>query len=355
MRKETREKDPRGAGITAKINNTPSLELSEGQLEIHFRRLNLAHMRRIYKDVAERAEQEDWSYRDFLALLLAEEVARRKQTRLQRCTRNAHFPFLKTVDEFDFTLQSTLRQSVIGSYLGLDFVTEGRSLILHGKTGRGKTHLAVAIGYRAIQNGFETRFTTAAELIEDLSNASKKGNLQESLATYTHPHVLVIDEVGYLTYGPDAANALFHVVNDRHLRKRPMIFTTNKPLNEWGKVLHDEDMAAAILDRVLERGRFIHLDGPSGRTRHLNSDGDLCNSTKRARISGISGPEYPEPTTSNSANATRIFIQHSPFRTLQLTTAVPANVALISSVRRRHLRSKVETEAFERFSGSGPL
>jgi len=296
MRKETREKDPRGAGITAKTNNTPSLELSEGQLEIHFRRLNLAHMRRIYKDVAERAEQEDWSYRDFLALLLAEEVARRKQTKLQRCTRNAHFPFLKTVDEFDFTLQSTLRQSVIGSYLGLDFVTEGRSLILHGKTGRGKTHLAVAIGYRAIQNGFETRFTTAAELIEDLSNASKKGNLQESLATYTHPHVLVIDEVGYLTYGPDAANALFHVVNDRHLRKRPMIFTTNKPLNEWGKVLHDEDMAAAILDRVLERGRFIHLDGPSGRTRHLKLEEALLPKAERLRISGISGSEFPEPT-----------------------------------------------------------
>ena len=175
-------------------NTVKSLELSEGQLEIHFRRLNLAHTRRIYKEVA--------------ALLLAEEVARRKQTRLQRCTRSAHFPFFKTIDEFDFTLQSTLRESVIGSYLGLDFVTEGRSLILHGKTGRGKTHLAVAIGYRAIQNGFETLFTTAAELIEDLSNASKKGHLQESLATYTHPHVLVIDEVGYLTYGPDAANVL---------------------------------------------------------------------------------------------------------------------------------------------------
>jgi len=186
---------------------------------------------------------------------------------------------------------------VIGSYLGLDFVTEGRSLVLHGKTGRGKTHLAVAIGYRAIQNGFETLFTTAAELIEDLSNASRRGHLQESLATYTHPHVLVIDEVGYLTYGPDAANVLFHVVNHRHLKKRPMIFTTNKPLNEWGKVLHDEDMAAAILDRVLERGRFIHLDGPSGRTRHLNLGETLPADTKRLRISGIGGSEFPEPTT----------------------------------------------------------
>ncbi|PYX78042.1 MAG: transposase, partial [Acidobacteria bacterium] len=243
---------------------SPAPKLSEGQLQPLFRRLNLAHTRRIYQDVADRAEKENWSYRDFLALLLAEEVAHRKQTRLQRFTRKAKFPFLKTIDEFDFTLQTTLRQSLLGSYLGPDFVTEGRSLILHGEAGRGKTHLAVAIGYRAIQNGFETLCADAAELIESLSQASKQGQLQETLLTYTRPHVLVIDEIGYLTYGPDAANVLFHVVNHRHLRKRPMIFTTNKPLSEWGKVLHDEDLAAAILDRILERGRFIHLDGPSG-------------------------------------------------------------------------------------------
>jgi len=139
--------------------------------------------------------------------------------------------------------------------------------------------------------------TTAAELVEELSNASKKGCLQESLLTYTHPHVLLVDEVGYLTYGPDAANVLFHVVNHRHLRKRPMIFTTNKSLSEWGKVLHDEDLAAAILDRVLERGRFIHLDGPSGRTRHLNLSQALPSPAERLRISGINGSEFPEPTT----------------------------------------------------------
>jgi DNA replication protein DnaC len=273
--------------------------LSEAEREALFKRLHLAHMRRIYQDVAVQAEKEGWSYADFLTLLLAEEVAGRKQTRLQRLTHSAHFPFLKTMDEFDFSLQSTLRLALLGSYLGPELVSEGRSLILHGKTGRGKTHLAVAIGYRAIQNGFETLFTTAAELIEDLSNAGKKGRLQESLATYTHPHVLVIDEVGYLTYAQDAANVLFHVVNDRHLRKRPMIFTTNKPLNEWGKVLHDEDLAAAILDRVLERGRFIRLDGPSGRTRHLKLEEPLPGATERFRISGNNGSEFPEPTRSS--------------------------------------------------------
>jgi DNA replication protein DnaC len=287
--------------MTSKNHNPgPTLKipkLSEGQLEPLFRRLNLAHTRRIYQEVADRAEKESWSYRDFLILLLAEEVAHRKQTRLQRCTRSAHFPFFKTIDEFDFSLQTTLRQSLLGSYLGPDFVTEGRSLILYGKAGRGKTHLAIAIGYRAIQNGFETLCTTAAELIEDLSNAGKRGQLHQALLSYTRPHVLVIDEVGYLTYGQDAANVLFHVVNDRHLRKRPMIFTTNKPLSEWGKVLHDEDLAAAILDRVLERGRFIHLDGPSGRTRHLNLEEALPAKSERLRISGNSGSEFPEPTS----------------------------------------------------------
>ena len=271
-------------------------KLSEGQLEPLFRRLNLAHTRRIYQAMADRAEKEDWTYRDFLAVLLAEEVAHRKQTRLQRFTRKADFPFLKTIDEFDFTLQSTLKHSLLGCYLGPDFITEGRSLIFYGKAGRGKTHLAVAIGYRAIQNGFETLCTTAAELIEDLSNASRRGQLQEALVTYTRPHVLVIDELGYLTYGADADNVLFHLVNHRHLRKRPMIFTTNKPLSEWGEVLHDEDLAAAILDRVLERGRFIHLDGPSGRTRHLNLEEIWPATTERARISGIRVPEFPEPS-----------------------------------------------------------
>src|SRR5260370_35500541 len=99
-----------------------------------------------------------------------------------------------------------------------------------------------------------------------MSNASAKGLLHQSLSAYTRPHVLVIDEIGYLSYGPDAANVLLHVVNDRHLRKRPMIFTTNKPLSEWGKVLHDDDLPTAILVRVLDRGRLFHLDGPSGRT-----------------------------------------------------------------------------------------
>src|SRR5439155_1479629 len=100
------------------------------------------------------------------------------------------------------------------------------------------------------------------------STAARKGRQRQVLPTYTHPHVLVIDEVGCLSYGPDAANVLFQVVNDRHLHHRPMIFTTNKPLAAWGRVLHDDDLAQAILDR----GRHLELRGPSYRTRHLALD-----------------------------------------------------------------------------------
>ena len=275
-------------------------------LDSMLKRLHLANARRIWRELIVRAETEQWSFRDFLCVLLAEEVAQRQQTRLARLSRRAEFPFLKTIDEFDFTFQSTLRLALLGSALAPDFVTEGRCLILHGKPGRGKTHLAVAIAYRAIQNGFEALFVTAAELIDNLSAAFREGRLGEALAAFTHPHVLVVDEVGYLTYGTDAANMLFHVVNDRHKHKRSMVFTTNKTLKAWGAVLHDEDLAHAIVDRILERGRILHLDGPSLRTRHLGLDDFATEavSTQTGRISGIGRAEFPEPTGENQATRT---------------------------------------------------
>jgi DNA replication protein DnaC len=156
---------------------------------------------------------------------------------------------------------------------------------------KGKTHLAVAIAYRAIQNGFSVSFVTAAALIEELSRASSEGRLREALSAYLQPHVLVIDEVGYLSYGPDAANVLFHVVNLRHLRHRPMLFTTNKsPLTAWGDVLHDHDLAEAIVDRVLEKGRLLLVDGPSYRTRHLKLDNTEEQRKDVARVSGKQRP-----------------------------------------------------------------
>jgi DNA replication protein DnaC len=204
------------------------MSAADVSLEPLLKRVHLANTRRVYCTLIQRAETEGWSYSDFLTVLVAEEVAHRQQTRIQRFTRRAGFPFLKTIDEFDFTFQSTLRLHLLGSALTADFVTEGRSLVFTAKRGRGKTHLAVAIAYRGIQNGFNALFLTAIQLIiDELSLASRQGELSKLLPRYTHPEVLVVDEGGHLSYGTDAANMLFQVVDEYHLRGRSMIFTTD--------------------------------------------------------------------------------------------------------------------------------
>jgi DNA replication protein DnaC len=144
-------------------------EPSTGDLDAMLRRLHLPTIRRLHAELALRAEEEQMSYRTFLEILFAEEIAHRAQTRITRSVRKAKFPFLRTIDEFDFTFQTSVRLKMLGSLLGPELVSEGRSAILSGPPGRGKTHLAVAVAYRAIQNGFEARFTTADEMIGTLS------------------------------------------------------------------------------------------------------------------------------------------------------------------------------------------
>lgn len=267
-------------------------------LDDGFNRLHLANSKHTWRGLIQQAEKNKWSYQELLEVLVGEEVAHRQGTRLARLSRKARFPFLKTIDEYDFSHQKALELRLFASFLSPDFVADGRSLVLQGGPGRGKTHLAIAVAYRAIQNGYEARFVTAASLIDTLSRASREGRFDEVVAQFVAPHVLVVDEVGYLSYGTDAANVLFHVVNDRHLKKRAMVFTTNKPLQAWGQVLHDDDLAEAIVDRILERGRLIVLGGPSMRKRHLGPEvlASLGEVHEPARISGKKRPEFPEPT-----------------------------------------------------------
>ncbi|MDQ3433128.1 MAG: ATP-binding protein, partial [Actinomycetota bacterium] len=210
--------------------------LGTGDLDAMLKRLHLPTIRRLYAELALRAETEGMSYRDFLETLAAEEVAHRAQTRITRSVRRARFPYLRTIDEFDFTFQTSVRMQMLGTLLGPELVSEGRSAIFSGPPGRGKTHLAVAVAYRAIQNGFDAFFTSADELIGALSHAALAGRLEAALEPYVHPHVLVIDELGYQSYAADAANVLFRVVSIRHLKRRSTLVTTNKPLAALGHV-----------------------------------------------------------------------------------------------------------------------
>jgi DNA replication protein DnaC len=230
------------------------------------KRLHLPTVRRLLDETERRALDHQLGHREFLAHLIVAEVLNRDQTRVNRMTRKARFPFLKIIDEFTFAPKGGVRRDLIAPYLASDFAASGRNLVLSGKSGRGKTHLAIAIAFLAIQHGADARFIAAAHLIDDLTKAAKAGRLQDVAEPFIAAKVLVIDEVGYLPHADDAANVLYTIIDARYLRRRPTIFTTNKPLRRWGDVLHDNDLAEAILDRVLENGRHIELVGKSWRT-----------------------------------------------------------------------------------------
>ena len=241
-------------------------------LDAMLKRLHLPTIRRVHAELAVRAEAEGMGYRSYLDTLVAEEIAHRAETRLRRAVRAARFPALRTIDDFNFTFQSALRRQMLGRYLGVELVTDGRHAIFSGPTGTGKTHLVIALAYRALQHGYDARFVSADVLIGELSHAASLGTLDAALAPYLQPHVLVLDEIGYLAHAADAANVLYRVVNERYLRQLPMLVTTNKPLAAWGHVLHDGDLAEAIIDRALERGTHFEMRGRSYRTRHLKEN-----------------------------------------------------------------------------------
>jgi DNA replication protein DnaC len=235
-------------------------------LESHLRRLRLPTARRRYAELEEQARAEQWSYTEYLERLAEEELADRRERRIAQATRRAGFPFVKTLEEFDFQFQTSIQRSMLGPYLGAELVSCGRNLVLWGPPGVGKTALCIGLAYKAIQCGASAKFVTCTELIGDLVQARARGAWEAALSWYLTPEVLVIDEVGYLSYGPYAANVLFPVIDKRYLRgNRPMLLTTNKEPGQWGAVLHDSELSSAILDRLLHRGEIMKMEGKSYR------------------------------------------------------------------------------------------
>ena len=216
--------------------------------------------------LGERARQENWTHEQFLAACLEREVSARAAHGGQARVRAARFPAYKTLEEFDFDHQRAVRRDVIAHLGALDFVAERANVVFLGPPGTGKTHLSIALGIRACVAGHRVAFATAAEWVARLGAAHDRGRLHDELRRLGRIPLIVIDEVGYVPFAPEAANLFFQLISARYERAS-VIMSSNKAFGRWGETFGDDTVAAAMIDRLVHHAEVVVLKGDSFRLR----------------------------------------------------------------------------------------
>jgi DNA replication protein DnaC len=241
--------------------------LTYARVQERLAKLKLARVAAVVDHLAEEAAQEDLPYLTFLDRLLEEEVGTRLARSVEMRTKLARFPFLKTLDQFDFRFQPSLDERLVRDLASLRFLAHAENVVLLGPPGVGKTHLAIALGLAAIAEGQHVHFLSAAEL-----TALAPEQMPQRLLSLCKPKLLIIDEMGYLPFDRLAANFLFQLVSRRYERGA-IIITSNKSYGEWGDIFSDPVLAAAILDRLLHHSVTINIRGESYRLKDKRKAG----------------------------------------------------------------------------------
>ncbi len=240
----------------------------------HLESLGLNQAAEMLDSRLDSAAQRQLPYPAFLADLLGIEVQARRERYLTTRTRLAHFPFLRTLEQFDFGFQPSIDQRLIKELATTAFVADAANVVLLGPPGVGKTHLCVALGLKALEQGHAVYFVRAHDLMEDLRRAQAEHRLDRRMRVYIAPRLLIIDEFGVWPYDRMASTALFSLISARYERGSIML-TSNKGFAEWGEVLGDPVIATAILDRLLHHGHVINIRGNSYRLKDKKRAGLL--------------------------------------------------------------------------------
>ncbi|MCR5330019.1 MAG: IS21-like element helper ATPase IstB [Lachnospiraceae bacterium] len=215
---------------------------------------------------AEQAIKERLDYREFLELLINDELMNRSRNRRDTLVKRSRIPQYKTIEEFNFSWQPTLNKQVIYSLGTCEFIRKKENIAFIGLPGTGKTHLSIALGLKAIDQGYTVLFTTLSEMMEDLYISRADNSFRQKLKKYTTPDLLIIDEFGLKKLSQTNVDDLYEVISKRY-EKSSTIITSNKQFDEWGGILYDPVLATAILDRFVHHCSFIVIEGESYRMK----------------------------------------------------------------------------------------
>lgn len=242
--------------------------MTETLTDQYLKTLSLHRIKETYKEEADKAAKAKLGYQDYLQRLLETEVLSKIERSINRKMQIAGFPQVKRLEEFDFSYQPQINEKLIRELGSLNFLDEAKNILFVGAPGVGKTHLAIALGVKAVQERKRVLFFTAEQLTLQLASAEVACNLSKTLDSLSRVDLIIIDELGYLTLSKQTAKLFFQLISKRY-EVGSIIITTNKPFEEWGEVFNDDVVAAAVLDRLLHHSYPFLINGKSFRLKNI--------------------------------------------------------------------------------------